>query len=56
MGNKDFATATGDVPNCSQGPSRPGEVSFWGNFTTSVSQKAELAVAGFPNRSNYIPI
>jgi len=56
VGNNDFATATSDVPNCSQGFSRPGEVSFWGNFTTSVRQKADLAGAGFLNRSNYIPI
>jgi hypothetical protein len=56
VGIEDFTTANGDVPYCSQGSSRPGEISFWGNFTTSVCQKAELASPGFPNRGNYIPI
>ncbi|HKQ77478.1 MAG TPA: hypothetical protein VJ810_27510 [Blastocatellia bacterium] len=56
VGNKNFATAIEYVPNGSHGSSRLGEILFWGNFTISVRQKADVASLGFPNRRDYIPI
>jgi len=39
-GIKTSPLRTGDVPYGSQGSSRPGEISFWGNFATPVRRKA----------------